>query len=301
MLHIKYRPSSLEEVIGNEGTVASLNAILMRPPKDRPRAFLFSGPSGCGKTTFARIASDMIGCSPTDFKEVDSAQYRGIDSVRELRQMMMLAPRNGDFRVFLLDEVHQLSKDAQSGLLKVLEDTPTHVVIMLATTDPEKLLPTIRNRCHSFTVQPLTEKQTIALMRSILKVEKSTTSDKVLEQIANDAMGSARAALVMLDKVRGLDEKTALKLAKAEAVKLNETIELCRMLMKKTDWKEVAAWLKTTQQDPEQIRRAVLGYCSNALLGGSCQAWVVLDAFRTPYYDNGKSGLIMSCWEVLKG
>ena len=302
MLHLKYRPSDFSEVIGNEGTVASLKAILARPTKDRPRAFLFSGPSGCGKTTLARLLAESVGCSARDFQEVDSAQYRGIDGVRDMRQIMKLAPMNGKVRAFLLDEVHQLSKDAQSGLLKSLEDTPEHVIMILATTDPDKLLPTIRNRCHSFTVQALTEKQLIGLMTSVLKAEKGEMSQKVLQQIATDAMGSARASLVMLDKVRGLDEKTALTLAKAEAIRQNETIELCRMLMKKgTTWKDVAAWLKATQQDPEQIRRMVLGYCSVALLSDTPQAWVVLDAFRSPYYDNGKAGLIMSCYEVLKG
>ena len=148
----KYRPQSLDEIYGNKAVVKSLGSVLNK--KEVPPAFLFTGNSGCGKTSLARIAATQLGCTGHDFKEVDSADFRGIDTIRGIRRQMRLKSMSG-IRVWLLDECHKMSGDAQSALLKALEDPPSHVYFMLATTDPQKLLKTIRNRCVHFEVQPL--------------------------------------------------------------------------------------------------------------------------------------------------
>src|SRR5690606_3369465 len=106
---------------------------------DIPHAMLFTGPSGCGKTTLARILRVKLRCSDNDFQEINAADFRGIDSIRSMRQQVGAAPLGGDSRIWLIDEAHSMTADAQNAFLKLLEDTPRHVYFFLATTDPQKL------------------------------------------------------------------------------------------------------------------------------------------------------------------
>lgn len=300
-LYQKHRPKTLEEIVGNASTVAALSSLLSRPKDKQPRAFLFEGGSGCGKTTLARITATMLGCHPDDFTEVDSADFRGIDFAREIRQKMTRKPLHGSLRVWLLDECHQMTKDAQSALLKGLEDTPEHVVLMLATTDPEKLLPTIRNRCTRFALSPLEDGDLFRLLRSVSHKEGKEVSKPILKRLAAAAMGSPRAALTALDKVLDLPEDQ-----QEEAIQLLErketaVIDLCRALIKGEKWSVVSPIIEGLKlvTDPEDVRRAVLGYAASVLLkSGQSQAYVVMDSFKTPTYDLGWSGIVLSCYEA---
>ena len=147
-LAVKYRPKRLADFLGNTETVQALRALMER--EEMPHTILFTGPSGTGKTTLARIVARRLQCSEHDLQELNTADFRGIDTIRDVVRNMALCPMSGSCRVWILDEVHQLSKDAQHALLKALEDTPKHVYFLLATTDPAKLLPTIRTRCVTF-------------------------------------------------------------------------------------------------------------------------------------------------------
>lgn len=299
-LYRKHRPRKFKDVYGNRATVSSLASKLASP--DRPHAFLFSGPSGTGKTTLARIAARKLGCSGADLIEVDSADYRGIDSVRDIRQQMRLSPLSGEVRVWILDECHQLTGDAQSALLKALEDTPAHVYFMLATTHPQKLLPTIRNRCTPFNLSPLDEDDLLALLEGVLLKEAKKVPDAVLAQIVQDSLGSARAALVMLEKVIDLAPGEMAEAAKTAALEEQETIALCRILVaKQKRWVDVTKILKgMTDRDPEQVRLAVLGYCKTVLLGGENeQAFLVMDSFKEPFFNTGQAGLVRACYEAV--
>jgi DNA polymerase III gamma/tau subunit len=236
-----------------------------------------------------------------DLQEIDSAQSRGIDTIREIRSTMVLAPMTGPTRVWIMDEVHQLSKDAQSGLLKALEDTPGHVYFMLATTDPDKLLPTLRNRCTEYRVAPLSDKEMTDLLLDIADAEKKNIPEEVLDIIVAGAMGSSRSALVVLDKIIELPAKQMADSAQQQILQQNEAIELCRLLMGKAKWDAVVTFLKNTEQEPESLRRLVLSYCTSVLLGknGNPKAYVVLTCFSKPFYDTGKAGLVMACWEAV--
>lgn len=301
-LHIKYRPRMFRDFVGNEDVVRSLAAVLKKD--DRPHAMLFTGPSGCGKTTLARIAAAKLEVGSHDLVELNAADFRGIDTVRDLLRNMRLRPMNGPCRVWILDECHQLSKDAQSALLKALEDTPSHVYFMLATTDPDKLIPTIRNRCHAFEVRPLDEDELVGLMNFVLKKEKATVPDKVLRHVADVSMGSSRFALVLLDKLTGLQPQEMEKAIDRLAAQESEAIELCRALIGRAKWPTVAKVLsnmKLESYQVEQVRRTVLGYCQSVLLrSGDARAFVVMDAFRQPFYDLGKPGLVMACYEAVQ-
>lgn len=146
-LHIEHRPSNLSEIFGNKAIVESLTSIFERK-SDYPHAFLFHGPTGCGKTTLARIVAKMLKCDKPE--EYNMANLRGIDAVRTLVEECVYLPLTGHNRVYILDEIHRQTKDAQNALLKLLEDPPEHVYFILGTTDPEQLIATLRGRCHTY-------------------------------------------------------------------------------------------------------------------------------------------------------
>jgi DNA polymerase-3 subunit gamma/tau len=151
--HLSQRPTTFGEVVGQPRAVAQLTQ--MGRDDRRPHLLLFVGPSGCGKTTLARIVRRKLRCGEADFMEVNAANNRGIDMVRDIEQRIGLAPIDGDCRVWLIDEAHALTPDAQGAFLKILEEPPSHVYFMLATTDPQKLKPTIRTRATEIVVYPV--------------------------------------------------------------------------------------------------------------------------------------------------
>ncbi len=299
-LAIKYRPKLLKEIVGNDNTVKSMRTLFERG--DMPHTLLFTGPSGSGKTTLARIVAKFLKCSDWDFKEMNTADFRGIDSAREIVQQMNLNPLNGPCRVWLLDEAHQLTKDAQHALLKALEDCPSHVYFLLATTEPDKLLATIKTRCVTFALRALNDKEMGLVIQRAAEGEKQSFPKEVIEQIILDSNGSARMALSILDKVIGMDESEMLEAAKQQAAEQSEAINLCRALIGKRPWKEVSVVIQGLTQDPEAVRRAVLGYAQSVLLkSGQGQAFVVLDSFRQDFFTTGKAGLTMASYMAVNG
>ena len=300
-LYLKYRPNDFKDVKGNEDLLDSLKGILAK--KDGPHAYLFHGPSGCGKTTLGRIVANELGAVGDDFREIDSADFRGIDSIREIRKQSQFRPLEGSCRVWLLDEVHKLSNDAMNAMLKALEDTPKHVYYILCTTDPQKLLATIRGRCTQFQVSPLTDKQMFRLLRNVARQEKDKLPDEIYEQIIQDSQGQSRDALQILEQVLCAEPDKRLKVAKRTAELQSQTIELCRALLNPSGWKKVANILTGLKdQDPERMRRAVLGYCQAVLLKGeNDQAAHVMEEMIEPFYNTAFPGLVFACYSIVCG
>ena len=170
-LYLKYRPKDLSQIKGNKSLVDSLNNMLSNK-ETCPHTFLLHGPTGCGKTTIARIIANELGCHERDFIEINTADLRGIDTSREIINRSQFAPIQGSIMVWLIDECHKLTNDAQNALLKLLEDTPKHIYIILCTTDPQKLLSTIKGRCIQFQVSPLNDIEMFQLLRRIVRDEK---------------------------------------------------------------------------------------------------------------------------------
>lgn len=300
-LYNTYRPTDLSEVWGNEETIKALEKILSR--EDRallPHAILLHGPSGCGKTTLARIIANRLGCAEDDYREVDSADFRGIDSIRDIRKQMRLRPMAGPCRVWLLDECHKLSADAQNALLKALEDTPEHVFFILATTDPQMLINTVVNRCSKFVVESLSISDIKALVEGIAETEGKPLPDGMSSKIANHAKGSPRAALVALDTVIDLGPDEMGQAIASFEHKESQTIELCRALNDRKSWKIIGKILAGLDDDPEGVRRAVLGYFNKVLIGNGDQhsAWII-ECFLEPFYNTGAAGLSYACYRVL--
>jgi DNA polymerase-3 subunit gamma/tau len=219
-LYRKYRPQDFDEVVGQEAVVRTLrNAI----GSDQVRqAYLFAGPRGTGKTSLARILAKALNCEqgPTatpdktcnscvtiasgtslDVVEMDAASQRGIDDVREIREHVVLQPVEGRFKVYILDEAHQLTDAAFNALLKLIEEPPPHLVFIFCTTDLGKMLPTVRSRCQTFLFARPRLAELTKLLRRVADGEKIESPDAALSLIARSARGSFRDAVSTLDQL----------------------------------------------------------------------------------------------------
>ena len=299
-LYKKYRPKSLKRVLGNKGTVESLKRMLER--ETLPHTILFYGPSGCGKTTLARILKRELECSDMDFKEMNCSDLSGKDAVRDIAHRLYLSPTGGDCRIWLLDEVHRLTPDAQNAALKMLEDTPDHVYFFLCTTEPEKLKKAIHTRCCKMPVEPLPRDKMKKLLRIVSKREKIRLTEELLEDIVDASEGSARTCLVILDKLANLPEGQRGEAIASALEEPEEVIELCRALIKRMPWKTVSKILRGIQTEPESVRWAVLGYAKAVLLKtADSQAYHVISCFENHFYDSKQAGLVAASFESVHG
>ncbi len=301
-LYLKYRPSDFDSIKGNQELVSTLKGMLSNLTTC-PHSFLFFGPTGCGKTTLGRIVAHSLHCIGTDLREVDSADFRGIDTIREIRKNSMFLPIEGECRVWIIDECHKMTNDAQNALLKILEDTPDHVYFVLCTTDPQKLLPTIKGRCSQFQVHPLTEKQMYGLLRVIVKEEGETLETEVYNSIIESAKGHSRNALQILEQVLNVPTEDRLKIAKKAEAEIVQAIDLCRALVNGAPWSKIANLLSSMRdQEAEGIRRCVLGYCQSTLLSGKDNKLygLIMEEFINPFYDSGFPQLTFACYNVVK-
>ena len=299
----KHRPKKLSQIVGNVATVSALQRFL--DDDELPHTLMFTGQSGCGKTTTARCLARTLGCGEFDYEEINCANLRGIDDIRKIADRMSLAPVGGKARMFVFDEVHQLTSAGQSMALKPLEDTPAHVYFVLCTNLPEKLLPTIRNRCTTFKMESLDRTNMRKWLDYLCEQEKqSKASDPVLTAIMDASEGSPRLAATLLQKacLHKTDEERLASIHKDDIKKA--AIDLARAIHEKgADWKKVAALIKACDEDPETVRRCVLGYANSVMLGGgplAPRAYFVMEAFERNWFDTGKVGLTKACWEVIK-
>lgn len=298
-LYLKYRPTDLTQIKGNSDVISTLEGML----GDRhtlPHSFLLHGGTGCGKTTIARIIASRLECSDMDLMEVNTADFRGIDTIRELIKNSQFMPIKGDVKVWIVDECHKLTNDAQNALLKVLEDTPPHVYFILCTTDPQKLLPTIKGRCQQFQLKTLSETEMYSLLRRIVRDEKQELQKEIYDQIIQDSLGHPRNALQILEQVLNAPADRRLEIARQTAERQSQTIELCRALLNKGGWKQISTILEGLKdQEPEGIRRAVLGYCQAVLLkSDNTRAGLIMEEFISPFYDSGFPQLVFACYTV---
>jgi len=240
-LYRKYRPQSFKEVVGQEAVVRTLsNAIGTDAVR---QAYLFAGPRGTGKTSMARILAKCLNCAqgPTtepdgtchacraiaagtslDVIEMDAASQRGIDDIREIRDRVVLQPVEGRYKVYILDEAHQLTDAAWNALLKLIEEPPPHLVFVFCTTDLSKVLPTVRSRCQTFVFQRPRLQELVVKLRRVADAEGIDVPDQALALVARGGRGAYRDAESTLDQ---LASATGNKITVQAVLELLGTVE----------------------------------------------------------------------------
>jgi DNA polymerase-3 subunit gamma/tau len=211
-LYRKYRSKTLSEIVGQEHITSTLTNALKS--NQISHAYLFTGPRGVGKTSIARIlAHEVNGFSYSeddnylDIIEIDAASNRRIDEIRELRDKVNLAPSSGKFKVYIIDEVHMLTREAFNALLKTLEEPPAHVIFILATTEAHKVPETIISRTQQFNFRPIPSAQIIGQLKSIAEQEKIDIDNNSLKIISEYGQGSFRDSISLLDQASSLNNK----------------------------------------------------------------------------------------------
>jgi DNA polymerase-3 subunit gamma/tau len=198
-LYRKYRPQKFKDVIGQDHVVKVLEGAIELG--NISHAYLFSGTRGTGKTSIARIFAKEIGTSQNDLYEIDAASNRGIDDIREIRDGVSTVPFESKYKVYIIDEVHMLTKEAFNALLKTLEEPPSHVVFILATTETDKLPETVVSRCQTFTFKKPSQKILKDLVITVAKKEGYSLESSSAELIALLGDGSFRDTLGIVQKV----------------------------------------------------------------------------------------------------
>jgi DNA polymerase-3 subunit gamma/tau len=225
-LYRTYRPSTFEEVAGQKVIVQTLQNALNQ--NKIAHAYLFAGPRGTGKTTMAKLFAKALNCekgighqcnecsnclavndgSHQDIIEIDAASNNGVDDIRALVDNVNYAPIKGRYKVYIIDEVHMMSANAFNALLKTLEEPPSHVVFILATTEPHKIIPTILSRCQRYNFSKVSDKDIKQRMIEILKIENISYEESAIDLIISLADGGVRDALSMLDQVLAYANQT---------------------------------------------------------------------------------------------
>ena len=252
-LYRKYRPSTFDEVAGETDIIRTIKNSLREDKMSH--AYLFTGPRGVGKTTTARLIAKGLNCITNgvtdtpcntcencidisknkfiDLIEIDAASNRGIDEIRSLKDKINYQPAKGRKKVYIIDEVHMLTKEAFNALLKTLEEPPSHVIFILATTEPDKILETIISRCQRYDFKPVSYKESSEHLKGIAKLENIVIDNESYKVIYEKSGGSMRDAISIFEKLISSCYGESITLEKTEKIlgvipekKLNEFLEI---------------------------------------------------------------------------
>jgi len=294
-LYRKWRPQTFEDIIGQKHITQTLiNAISLNRIS---HAYIFSGPRGVGKTTTARILAKSLNCEKgstpypcnkcerciritdgysMDVIEIDGASNNGVDSIRELRSKVNFAPAEGKYKIYIIDEVHMLSQGAFNALLKTLEEPPSHVIFIFATTDPHKIPSTILSRCQWFNFRRISLADIITKLKMIAKDEGLNINDKTLNMIARSSTGSMRDAESALDQIIAYCGKDITSQSVGEVLGIIEEevfFEFIEAIIKDDTLKGIEIINRTSDLggDPSQFIKNLMEYVHNLSLAKVCQ------------------------------
>ena len=249
VLYRKYRPQKFSDIIGQNHIVKVLEGAIKLG--NISHAYLFSGSRGIGKTSMARILSREIGTSANDLVEMDAASNRGIDDVREIRESVNTLPFESRYKVYIIDEVHMLTKDAWNAFLKTLEEPPRHVVFILATTELEKVPETAVSRCQTFSFKQPNQTILKNFALSIAKLEGVTLEPAAAELVALLGDGSFRDAHGILEKVLSSSKGKKITREEIEQVTGAPRAELVRNILEALVEKNLEQGMRAIQRAGE--------------------------------------------------
>lgn len=195
MLITKYRPQTWEEFLGNEEAIKNLRRVLGKP--NHHHCYLITGRPATGKTTLARLIAKELGIDGMNLYEYNAANTRGIDTIRYINSMSMYAALGGGSKLYLMDEAHSITYDAQNAMLRLLEEPPSHVYFVLCTTEPSKLLDTVRERCYHIKLQLMKKVDIEKHVQHVARKEGIKLTKRDLKYII-DTSGGVRSALMLL-------------------------------------------------------------------------------------------------------
>lgn len=304
-LYKVYRPRNFDEIIGSAATVKAIEQKIEKGIL--PHFILLTGPSGCGKTTVARIIKDELKCGDDDFLEFNCANRNGVELAREIERDYRKKPIGGGIRIYYLDECHQLTRACEESLLKPLEDTPAHCYFIFATTDPQKIIPTIKTRATEYKMAALSDSELHSLLDMVCESEEiGLMSSEIKDGIVESCAGSARLALVLLDKIIDLNEDERKEVLEESKSSELASYELLKALFEWgcNGWAPVATALANNSEDPEGVRRYLRACAMNQLLdpkkkNNHKKAFEVLQCSDVIFYD--KAALVQACFDIMFG
>ena len=301
-LYRKYRPQTLEEIVGQEHIKKALsNAIKLNKIS---HAYLFTGPRGTGKTSTARILAKSLNCekgptvspcgrcpsciditnsTPIDVIEIDAASNRSVNDAQNILEKIHYAPVNGKYKIYIIDEVHMLSTEAFNALLKTLEEPPENVVFILATTEVQKVLDTIKSRCQRFDFKRITTDDIVKHLRKISDLEHINIEDEALLSIAQNSAGGMRDSLALLDQLSVLDTQNAISTNDINMllgrISFDVLNKLSNNIIKSNPNDAIIELEKiyNSGNEPAQILTNLLNYLKNMLIVKNCKGDLLTD------------------------
>lgn len=296
-LHIKYRPESFDEVVGQDASVNAIKSIIKRKAS---HSFLFTGPSGCGKTTLARITAKELGATPRDIIEIDAATHTGVDNMRTVAESLSHLPfGDGKSKAVILDECHMLSKASWNSLLKAMEDTPSHAYWFLCTTEPGRVPETIKTRCSTISLGLVKDTDLEDVIVTILDEENKELQESVIDVIVSEAHGSPRRAIQNLNLCWDAETKKDASAALKAAIEGDPVRELCGLLLKGGTWPAAMGIIAKMKDDnPESTRIVVVNYMAGVLRNTKTdnkaqRPLFILEQFSEPFNQSEKMAPLM--------
>jgi len=291
-LHLIYRPRTFEDFLGNSSIKKSIKSTI-----GKKHCYLLYGTRGCGKTTLGRIIGLELGVKENsfDFFEINAADKTSIADTRKLMDEVGTYPIQSPYKIYLIDEAHRLSVQAQDSILTTLEEPPPHIVFILCTTAFEKLSVTIRSRAGKYKVTPLNKEDMRQLLTKVIVSQDIKVSKRIINTIILKGQGVPRETLILLDQIRYMESMSDMLDFLETDEEDEDIVSLCQLLIKKKEflskWKGAVKILTENLEgdSPEEVRRRVLNYMSKVLYNtGSTHIANIIEIFSNrELYDPG--------------